>query len=168
MTPAHPTRSVLPHSSGIQINLSMSITQDWLKGRQTAKACRMNWKALSGCSGSPERGWNLAVCEHFCPCMCVCVFFRDLGNRFRSRRQYVWSLWHHGLIRRSWEGQWLDKQTGVWSSSIDTCSPDFIESGAAAHSLKLHVILLEPQNENYCGKNMFIVIQMQLCLCIGI
>lgn len=52
--------------------------------------------------------------------------------------------------------------------AASTRSPDFIESGAATHSLKLHVILLEPQNENYCGKNMFIVLQMPLCLCIGI
>lgn len=89
---------------------------------------------------------------------CVCVFFRGLGNRFSSRRQYVWSLWHRGLIRRSWDTG-PDRQTGVLSSSIDTCSPDFIRSGAAAHSLKLHVILLQPQDEKYSGKN-------RSCLCL--
>lgn len=127
---------------------SSSAHSDWLKGRQNAKACRMSWKTPVSCSGSAEWRWNLAVWA----CLCVCERVRGLGNRFSSRRQYVWSLWHHGLIRKSWDTG-PDRQTGVLPSTIDTCLPDFFKSGHAAHSLKCHIVLLQPQDYKYSGKN---------------
>lgn len=94
----------------------------------------------------------MSVCT--CVCVCVRVWEIDLGadGSMCGQCGTAASLGGAGTLG-------LTGRLGFLSSSVDTCLHDFMESGSAAPSLKLHDILKKPQDEK-CAEKRFIIIQM--------